>query len=168
MRELLSHIFIELDQLVEAENLERDEMGSAFIPKALIKILGQTSLLAQPELTAALHLAQTGDLDAQLRADYFVKAKLKELLPKYGLVYDEDSPLIFIPKGSNFLPFSNLKNLEVVAIDPESALVSKAIKAPQKNLQLIREAIATDLYPTLTKRIIENGGDLKDFIRDEK
>ncbi len=164
MRELLNHIFIELDQLIQIENLERGSMGGALIPKALIKILGQTSLLAQPELTTALHLAQTGDLDAQLRADYFVEAKLRELLPKYGLIYDEDSPLIFVPEGSDFLPFLELKNLEIVVIDPESALVSKAIKAPQKNLQLIREAIAADLYPTLTKRIIENGGDLKDFI----
>lgn len=163
MKELLGKIFLELEDLVERENLDRKDMGGALIPRAQVKILGQTSLLAQPELTARLHLAQTGDLDAQLRADYFIKAKLKELLPKHGLVYDEDSPLIFIPKKSQFLPFLSLKNLEVLVIDPESALVSKAVKAPHKNVQLIREAIATDLYPNLVERIVDNGGSLEDF-----
>lgn len=164
MKDLLGKIFLELDELVEAENLEREDMGGALIPRAQIKILGQTSLLAQPELTAKLHLAQTGDLDAHLRADYFIKVQLKELLQKYGLVYDEDSPFIFTPKKSLFLHFLDLKNLEILVIDPESALVSKAVKAPQKNIQLIREAIASSLYPRLIERIIENGGRLEDFI----
>lgn len=164
MKEILGNIFLELDDLIETENLERENMGAALILRAHIQILGQTSLLAQPELTVNLHLAQTSDLDAQLKADYFVKAKLQELLPKYGLIYDEDSPFIFIPKGSTFLPFLDLKNLEIVTIDPESAIVSKAVKASQKNIQLVREAIASELYPTLVERILKNGGDLKDFI----
>jgi len=52
----------------------------------------------------------------------------------------------------------------VEAIDPESALVSKAVKAPQKNKQLIREAIASEEFPTLVDRILENGGRLENFI----
>ena len=71
--------------------------------------------------------------------------------------------MIFIPEHSEFLPFLNLSMLEVVVIDPESALVSKAVKAPEKNIQLIRQAIASDEFPKLVERIIKAGGDLKKF-----
>ena len=164
MKAELVEIFLKLNSLITAENDERRKNRTPLISPARIEILGQTSLLVQPELTYKLSLAQTGDLDAQLQADYFVKKNLKELLPSYGFIYDEDSHLIFIPEGSLFLPFLKLPLLEVVVMDPESALVSKAIKSPEKNIQLLRQAIASEEYPTLVTRIIKAGGDLKKFI----
>jgi hypothetical protein len=86
------------------------------------------------------------------------------LLPEYGMIYDDDSHLIFIPKGSKYSAFIDLPLLSVDVIDSESALVSKAVKASIKNVQLIRAAIASRHFPDLPKRIIENGGDLKNFI----
>ncbi len=163
MKEKLAAVFKLLNNQIQVENKDRLINGSPQISQSRIEILGQTSLLIQPELTYRLSLAQTGDLDAILRADHFVKQSLKEILPAYGFIYDEDSPLIFIPDGSQFLPFLNLKMIEVVVIDPESALVSKATKAPEKNIQLIRQAISSDEYPNLVERIIKAGGDLKKF-----
>ena len=52
-------------------------------------------------------------------------------------------------------------------IDAESALVSKAIHAPQKNKQLIRQAIASGKFPTFVDRIIENNGSLEFFLEDD-
>ncbi len=164
MKETLIEIFKKLNNLIEAENLQRKAEGIRLIPRAKITILGQTSLLAQPELTYMLCLVQTGDLDAKLIAEYAVKKNLIQLLPEYGMIYDDDSHLIFIPKGSTYSAFIDLPLLNVDAIDPESALVSKAVKAPSKNVQLIRAAIASGQFPTLPERIIENGGDLKNFI----
>jgi len=163
MKEKLVTVFRLLDKQINYENKERLIRGSPPIAHSRIEILGQTSLLIQPELTYGLSLAQTGDLDALLRADHFVKQSLKKILPTYGFMYDEDSPLIFVPNDSQFLPFLNLLMLEVVVIDPESALVSKAVKAPEKNIQLIRQAIASDEFPNLVERIIKAGGDLKKF-----
>lgn len=163
MKEKLIELFKVLDNQIQAENSERRVSGSPLISQSRIEILGQTSLLIQPKLTYGLSLAQTGDLDALLKADNFVRQALKKLLPTYGFIYDEDSPLIFVPKGSQFLPFLNLSMLVVVVIDPESALVSKAVKAPEKNTQLIRQAIASDNYPNLVDRIVKSGGDLKKF-----
>ncbi len=163
MKEKLATVFRLLDKQINDENKERLVSGSPPITRSRIEILGQTSLLIQPELTYGLSLAQTGDLDALLRADHFVKQSLKKILPTYGFIYDEDSPLIFIPEQSQFLPFLNLSLIEVVVIDPESALVSKAVKAPEKNIQLIRQAIASDEFPNLVERIIKAGGDLKKF-----
>jgi hypothetical protein len=99
MKEMLTIIFNLLDQQIKIENNDRLKNGSLLISHSRIEILGQTSLLIQPELTYGLTLAQTGDLDAQLRADYFVKQTLKKILPKFGFIYDEDSPLnLFLKK----------------------------------------------------------------------
>ncbi len=164
MDKLLKTIFIQLNKLILKENKNRMDDGTLLVPKSQIIILGQSSLLSQPALTAFLSLAQTGDLDALLRADSFVKKQLELLLSKHGLIYDEDSPLIFVPKNSRFTLFLDLPLLEVKIIDPESALVSKAVKAPEKNKQLIRQAIASEEYSALVDRIIENGGKLKNFV----
>ena len=163
MKEKLGAVFKLLENQIQVENRDRLISGSPAISRSRIEILGQTSLLIQPELTYGLSLAQTGDLHAVLRADHFVKQSLKKILPTYEFIYDEDSPLIFIPEQSRFFPFLNLSMLEVVVIDPESALVSKAVKAPEKNIQLIRQAIASNEFPSLVERIIKAGGDLKKF-----
>jgi hypothetical protein len=115
------------------------------------------------DLTYDLNLIQTGDVDALIQADYFYKSELKKILPKYGFIYDEDSPYIFIPEDSHFNSFASLSLIEVDVIDPESALVSKAVKAPEKNKNLIREALHKNTFLNLAKRIIKNGGNLSDF-----
>ena len=68
--------------------------------------------------------------------------------------------LIWIPKDAKAIDMFKFKNIEVKLIDAESALVSKAIHAPQKNKQLIRQAIASGNFPALVDRIIENNGKL--------
>ena len=89
-----------------------------------------------------------------------------ELLDKNGLVYDEDSHLVWIPEDAKAIDLFRLKNIEVKLIDAESALVSKAIHAPQKNKQLIRQAIASGKFPDLIDRIIENNGKLDFFLEN--
>ena len=98
-------------------------------------------------MAANVNLVQTGDMDAKLRMDYFTKNKLLELLEANGLVYDEDSHLVWIPENARTIELFTLKNIEVKLIDAESTLVSKAIHAPQKNKQLIRQAIASGKFP---------------------
>ena len=71
--------------------------------------------------------------------------------------------MIWIPPGAKFEILFDLKNVVVKSIDPESALVSKAVKAPEKNKQLIREAIASGKFKTLIARIEKNGGKLEFF-----
>jgi hypothetical protein len=104
------------------------------------------------------------DLDATLDMDHNVKQELRAMLRDHGYVYDEDSGLIWIPEGTRFLLFLELDNIVVESIDAESALVSKAVKAPEKNRQLIRQAIASNQFPTLVDRILKGGGNLEEFI----
>jgi hypothetical protein len=163
-REQLEKLFIELNHRIEKLSRERRDEGLLPIPKSKIQILGQMSLLANEKVSLLLSLAQTGDFDARLKMEHFVKKELQELLKERHLIYDEDSPLVWIPPGAQFELLSDLKHVVVESIDPESALVSKAVKAPAKNKQLIREAIASDVFPTLVDRILKNGGKLEDFV----
>jgi hypothetical protein len=145
-------------------NQARRHDGLRALPRARVRILGQISLLVDERASAVLNLTQTADLDATLRMDNAVKEELRSLLRSSGYVYDEDSPLIWIPEDAVFYRFVDLNNIVVESIDPESTLVSKAIKAPERNRQLIRQAIASNEFPTLVDRILKNGGKLEEFI----
>jgi hypothetical protein len=163
VKDQLKELFTELNERIEKINRERRADGALPIPKAKIQLLGQVSLLCHERASIVLSLAQTGDLDALLTMDHVVKEELKRTLKMHGLVYDEDSYLIWIPPASKFEPLFDFEKLSVEAIDPESALVSKAVKAPAKNKQIIREAIACEEFPGLVDRILEHGGKLENF-----
>jgi hypothetical protein len=119
--------------MIEKINLERRTNGLFIVPKATVRLLGQMSLLSHDHVAMVLSLAQTGDLDAFLVMEETVKKQF------------------------------DFENISIESIDPESALVSKAVKAPLKNKQLIREAIASGEFPTLIDRILANDGKLEDF-----
>ena len=159
-------IFADLNQAVELENLQRLKEGTMTIPKSEVLLFGQMSLMLNESAATILNLIQTGDMDAKLQMDYFTKKKMQELLEANGLVYDEDSHLIWIPENAKTIELFKFKNIEVKLIDAESALVSKAIHAPQKNKQLIRQAIASGKFPDLVNRIVENNGKLDLFLED--
>ena len=164
MKKLMRKIFADLNQIIELENLQRLKEGTLTIPKSEVIIFGQMSLMLNESVATILNLIQTGDMDAKLRMDYFTKNKLLELLKSNGLVYDEDSHLVWIPEDAKVIELFNFNNIEVKMIDAESTLVSKAIHAPQKNKQLIRQAIASGKFPALVDRIIENNGKLDFFL----
>ena len=166
MKKLMRKIFTDLNQAVELENRKRLKEGTLTIPKSEVILYGQMSLMLNDSVATFLNLIQTADMDAQLRMDYFTKNKLFYLLKSNGLVYDEDSHLIWIPDDAKAIELFRFKNIEVKFIDAESTLVSKAIHAPQKNKQLIRQAIASGKFPALIDRIIENNGKLDFFLED--
>ena len=165
MLSLLKTLFEDLDAWIATENVRRHGNGDFAFRKCEIKLLGQMSLLANEKVNAILKLVGTVDLDAHLeQMDHLIKMKMIELLNKNKLVYDEDSEKIWIPRGSQFQALHKLDNLLVSIIDPESALVSKAIKAKYKNKQLIQDAIASENFQNLIDRIEANGGDLNFFL----
>jgi hypothetical protein len=166
MKKVIKKIFTDLDQAVELENLNRLKEGILTIPESEVLLFGQMSLMLNDSVAQTLNLIQTADMDAKLRMDYFTKNKLQDLLEENGLVYDEDSHLIWIPENAKKIELFKFKNIEVKLIDAESTLVSKAIHAPQKNKQLIRQAIASGNFPNLVDRIVENNGRL-DFILED-
>ena len=162
----MKKIFAELDQAVEFENRQRLKEGALRIPKSEVIILGQMSLMLNESTATILTLIQTGDMDAKLQMDYFTKNKLMNLLEANGLVFDEDSHLIWMPEDASIINLFKFKNIEVKLIDAESTLVSKAVHAPLKNKQLVRQAIASGKFPNLVDRIIENNGKIDIFLEE--
>jgi hypothetical protein len=160
MNQILRRIFKLLDQRIAEENAERRESGGNTISSSEVRILGQMSLLANKKVSSVLHLAQTGDMDA-LVSTVFAKLELKKILVENGLVYDEDSEKIWIPPGSSFEKLFEFPNVLVTVIDPESALVSKAVKAIEKNKFLLREALASGTFKNLLARIEKHGVDVR-------
>ncbi len=73
MKNLIKKIFTELNQVIELENLQRLKDGTLTIPKSEVLIFGQMSLMVNESVATILNLAQTGDMDAKLRMDYFAK-----------------------------------------------------------------------------------------------
>lgn len=161
-------IFRELNDRITIENAERDETGALKLRPVEVRILGQITLLANELVARVLPLQMTNDLDAVIeQTQGFVTKVLKEeILPKHGLELDNDSALVWIPPGSTYVDFWDSKYVRVKLLDPESALVSKAIKAKEKNKVLIIDAIASEHFPNLVRRIQENNGDLQYFIGD--
>lgn len=166
MKDTLLAIFKELNDRIVTENADREESGAAKLLPVEIRVLGQATLLANEMVAKILPLQMTNDLDATIEvAQYFILGVLKnEILTKYGLVLDSDSHLVWIPPGSTYEPFLDSRYVRVKLLDPESALVSKAVKAKEKNRFLIVDAIAIGRFPNLVRRIRENGGDLDYFV----
>ena len=102
VREVLQRLFAELNCRVDEISRERRKQGLIALRKAGVRLLGQVSLLSHKEASLILSLAQTGDLDALLEMEHVVREEFKSLLRSEGLVYDEDSSLVWIPPGAQF------------------------------------------------------------------
>ena len=101
-----------MNEAIEFENLQRLKEGILAIPKSEVLIFGQMSLMLNASVVKILNLIQTGDMDAKLQMDYFTKIKLLDFLEKNGLVYDEDSHLVWIPENAKVIEFILEDNFE--------------------------------------------------------
>ena len=161
--QIIKEIFKNLDSKIKQENAERESNGAMLVSWCEIKILGQISLFLDEGISAAIELNHTGDLDALIESEYFVKKELGNLLRAKGLYLDPDSSLVFIPPLSKFEELWRFETFVVYKIDAESALVSKAIKAKEKNKNLVASALASNLFPNLAERITNLGGQIAYF-----
>ena len=155
---LINKILVKLDKRIANENKQRFDSGGMTLKKAKICILGQFSLMTHPNVSAQLTLLATADVDAFIDSDWWIKNEFKKLLNKEGLEYDELSNEIWIPPQSTFTKIYDSKNIYCDVIDPLYALVSKAIKAKEKNKILISDAL--NLYGDELGTLIQKfGGD---------
>ena len=141
MKELES-VFVDLDKRLKAYADECSQLGGRQIEDSKLRILGQTSLLLNPSVVSKLMPFATKDVDALILGESSVCRKFfKEVLATKGLVYDDLSKEIWLPRNSKFTEIFRGVKLSVEVIDPISTLVSKAVKAPDKNQLLIERGI---------------------------
>lgn len=148
MKNTLLAIFKELDEWMGAHNTDLGAGDGAKLDPIEVHVLGQLSLLANDVVANVLTLQNTNDLDARLRKnDWNIKRILnRKILPKYGLHLDSQSEDIWVAPGHKFELLQDFKNVRVKLLEAESALVSKAVKAKEKNKVLMQLRAAS--FPT--------------------
>lgn len=151
MSKILIDIISSLERLIETTNFERSKDNLPGIQKIEIKILGQFSLIADPEASAKLPLVATRDFDALVKGDWNARTLLKIALAEFSLEYDDLSKEIWLPDEAKFIEIHDTNTLKVSYLRPLDALTSKAVKAPEKNRNLILKSL--EVYPELKIRI---------------
>jgi hypothetical protein len=164
--ELIDRVIRNLEETIEGYNKKRIKEDGFRLAKAKIILLGQFCLLANPKGSSLLEIPATIDVDAKIEADYTIKRAFKLILKHEGLDYDEDSHLIWIPPESTFDKLHDSPLLEVSALSPIYAILSKAIKAKEKNRILVGEAMGV-FGKKLIDLIKKYGGNPEYFLKDK-
>ena len=143
-------------------------MGGPPLGRAVFRILGQTALI---EAQIDLELAATMDVDAYANpADWVITQKFDELLHGSGRHWDPHSSEIWMPEETEYTPLYTGRAVDALLAAPEYVLLSKAIKAPIKNRNLMIEFLSK-LEPQTPqgRRFLElaskYGLDLEQFVR---
>ena len=160
--DILEKVFRALDKEIEIENQQRREDSALLLTKAEIRLLGQMSLISNPEVQAQITLLATFDVDALVKGGHWIESKFRDLLKKEDLELDSLSHEIWIPSESTFTEVFSSNRLVCLRLDPLYVFLSKAIKAKEKNRMLIAQAL--EIYGNELRKLIQKyGGDLKYF-----
>lgn len=158
---MLQPVFIALDAWIETENTKRQASGILKIAACEIKVIGQTALI---EANLLLHVPATMDVDVFANYEYPVRKKFEELLQESGKVLDPVGNEAWMPEETEYLDFLNGKWVKAYLAKVEYVMLPKAKKAPEKNMSLLTDYIASqpsDIFFILSKK---HGIDLNFFL----
>lgn len=151
-----------LDAALVTESSQREKDGVPGLSRARIQILGQMSLVLNPDVAKRIQLFATQDVDAVISGDWIVTRLFKAALEANNLQFDFHSQDIWLPPDAKYIPIFSGQIIDCEILDPVSAFTSKAIKAPDKNHLLIGEALK--IYGAeLAEKIRIHGGDPGSF-----
>ncbi len=136
---MLLEVFRKLDCWLDEENHRRGAEGITPFSKTTIKVVGQAALI---EAQVDLHLVATADVDAFTQADWIITQKLNELLGQFGRHWDPHSSEVWMPVETEYDVLLNTQQMEASLAQADYILLSKALKAPNKNRNLITEYLA--------------------------
>jgi len=125
---------------VEVSKLNQDRRAGPF-GTLKVRVLGQQALLIRRASLSGLRLLATTDFDAVLNGEPPLEDIFKRFLREEGLTYDEQSPLIWLPEETKCETIYKSEIIEVEGPLPIYLIVSKAVKAPEKNKLLVTQAI---------------------------
>jgi len=142
MNALLSTFITQIESAIRLANQERAADGVSPFGQVRIRLLGQFGLLVHPQAAAALRPAATRDVDALVEGDWSTRWIVRTAINLSGYVYDDLSSENWIPAQARFELLSESAELRVEVLAPIFNLLSKAVKAPERNRNLIVEGIA--------------------------
>lgn len=161
---MLKEIFEKLDDQVIAANKRFADEGSFPIPKFQVQVLGQVGLL---EAQIDIPMNKTIDLDAYSNMKYSAKRIFIGILAEYGLVYDDLSDEIWMPKETVYNTIFEGQIVTGMVAQPEYILLSKAIKAPDKNRTLLARYLGHKPSKLFISLCDKYGVDLKELLDGE-
>jgi len=149
---MLRQVARQLDDWIAAQNREARREGLPTIRSCHIRVVGQTALL---EVGVPLTLVATRDVDVTADYESAVEAEFRRLLRMKGRELNPLGHEIWMPRETRYSMLHAGRSVELSVADPEAVLVSKALKAPDKNLALIIEYLArgpSTRFLTLAKK----------------
>lgn len=136
---MLLEVAEKLDDWIAAQNREAQQEGFPRLPSSTIKVLGQTALM---EAGVKLTLAATNDVDVQADYPYAVQKEFARLLAAEGRELDPLGHDVWMPRETRYKELFVGRYVRVLLADQDAVLLSKALKAPERNRSLIVEYLA--------------------------
>lgn len=136
---MLAELARQLDMWVVAENVRRRAEGGPRLRPCEIRVFGQSALLEQ---RLPLALAATRDVDVRANYEYAVEVQLRRLLEARGRSLDPVGREAWMPRETRWLPAFEGEFVRLLLAEAEAVLLSKALKAPNKNRNLLLEYLA--------------------------
>lgn len=147
-----------------ARKLKKERLTKP-LEKLKVTVPGQQGLLIRRESLPGLTLIATNDFDGHLNGEPPLENVFKRSLRDDGLAYDKDSPYIWLPEETEHEVVYNSEFMIIDSPLPKYLLVSKAKYAPEKNRQLIVDAII-DLGDEFLALMEKHGVDIGSFIEE--
>jgi hypothetical protein len=148
----LNAVFTELDNWIQEYNRDARGLGGLELRGCEFKIVGQLGLL-QGGLT--IELNRTFDMDAYTDAVNAVREKLDAILKTRDFTWDPLGSEVWMPEETAYTTIFTGIFVTVYVAGPEYILISKALKAPDKNRELLEEYLTdkpTELFLGLAKK----------------
>lgn len=158
---MIKEVLQELDTWIQRQNQERKSEGTLLLGRAVIRVLGQTALL---EANLNIEILGTADVDAYIEGDYVIRKKLDELLNTRGRFLDPDSEKIWMPEETEYRLIYKGEFTDGYLAHHDYVLISKALKAPQRNRNLIIAYLADEPSKEFFKLAKKYHLDLEKFL----
>lgn len=158
---MIKEVLQELDIWIQQQNQDRKSQGILPLGKAVVRILGQTALL---EAKLNIEILGTADVDAYIDGDYVIRQKLDELLNARGRFLDPDSEKIWMPEETIYQLIYKGEFADGYLAHHDYVLISKALKAPQRNRNLIVAYLADEPSKEFFKLAKKYHLDLEKFL----
>lgn len=150
-----------LDRWCVDERVRRRDDGTLGPKACVISLVGQTALL---EAAVPLNLAATQDLDVVGSYELSVEMRFAELARDFGKTIDPHAREIWMPKETRFTVVFEGALVTGRVAEPDFVLLSKALKAPEKNRNLITEYLASGASPEFMAMARRYKVDLEQFL----
>ena len=158
---MLVEIAKRLDAWIAEQNVAAREAGVDSIGRCRIRLLGQMALFEQ---RVQLHLVATNDVDVYGDYEPVVERELARLLQQAGKQLDPLGQEVWMPKDTRYERLFAGAYVTLDVAEPEAVLVSKGLKALDKNRALITEYLAGGPSPRFMELAARYKLDLEAFL----